>query len=128
MILCRLWKCAMEKLFNSNRIQRTAKEDHGWWRIAGPVMVARWCNGLIEGVWYFHFIFSAYYSAREFYYYYWRALIIIRTEDMLQDPTMSSNPFVCQLRKSSSRSAILLLTIFPCNIIMNPIPSTCSIS
>lgn len=101
MILFGLWKCAMEKLFNSNRIQTTAEEDHG------VLLVAGWCNGLIEGVWYFHFIFFlAYYSAREFYYYYWWALTIIRTEEMLQSPTMSSNPFVCQQRKSSSRSAI----------------------
>lgn len=57
MILFGLWKCAMEKLFNSNRIQTTAEEDHGG-SIAGPVMVTGWCNGLIEGVWY---VFSFYF-------------------------------------------------------------------
>lgn len=110
MILCGLWKCAMEKLFNSNRIQRTAEEDHGWWRIAGPVMVTGWVNwgGLVFSFYFFRLLFCL------------RILLLLlastdnntyTTEEMLQDPTMSSNPFVCQQRKSSSRSAILLLTI-----------------
>lgn len=99
MILFGLWKCAMEKLFNSNRIQTT-----GSWSIAGHWMV-QWVNwGGMACI--FILFFLAYYSAREFYYYYWWALTIIRTEEMLQSPTMSSNPFVCQQRKSSSRSAI----------------------